>query len=99
MNSQLRHHIVTYTQLDNLPVFLSKEEIEQPQKVLAEFFDCYHLQNIRSFLKLWLHEALRPNEILQMDYLTLHDHLLKLTEAAWLLHQSKSIKPKRKNKK
>lgn len=94
MNRQFHHQIANYTQLHNL----SNEEIEQPQKVLADFFDCYHLQNVRTFLKLWLHEALRPNEILQMDYLSLHDHLLKLTEAAWLLHHSQTTKQKRKRK-
>jgi hypothetical protein len=46
----------------------------------------------------WLHEALRTDEVLEIDYLTIHDHVLKLTEAAWVLHCNKNGKVKRQKK-
>ena len=101
MNPLQQRLLTSYPEWHNNPMYLSKEEMEQPYKVLAEFFDCYDLKNIRAFLKLWLQEALRPNEVLEVDYLALHDHVIKLAEAAWILHTGetdKAVKNKKKNK-
>jgi hypothetical protein len=99
MNQKLRRSILKqYPEWHNIPFHLSKDEMEHPYKVLAEFFDCYHLKDIRFCLKEWLHVALRPDEILQMNYLTLHDHILKLAESAWLLHTNRTTKSKNKKK-
>ena len=91
MTEQYRMHFLPkYPEWHNNPLYLSNEEIANPDKVLAEFFTYYDLRNIRTFLKLWLQAALRTNEVLDMDYLTLHDHMIKLAEAAWVLHTTAS---------
>lgn len=87
MTEQCRLLFLTqYPEWHNKPLYLSNEEIADPDKALAEFFTYYGLRDIRTFLKLWLQAALRPTEILDMDYLTLHDNILKLAEAAWLVY-------------
>ena len=102
MNPLHQRLLTVYPEWHNNPMYLSKEEMEHPHKVIAEFFDCYDLKNIRAFLKLWLQEVLRPDEILEMDYLSLHDHVIRLTEAAWVLYTSEtasSVKNKKKRNK
>jgi hypothetical protein len=69
------------------PLYLTVPEINDPYLAVAEFFTGYHLTDIRFCLREWLSTALRTDEVLEMDYLPLHDHLIKLAEAAWLLHQ------------
>ena len=75
-----------YPEWHNNPLYLSNDEIADPGKVLAEFFTYYDLKCFRIFLRLLLKAALRPTEVLDMDYLTLHDNILKLAEAAWLVY-------------
>jgi len=97
MNRNLRQRLLTeYPDWHNNPLLLSKEEMEHPQKVLSEFFECYGLKDIRACLKEWLYEAVRTDETLQMNFLVLHDHIMKLTEAAWLLHNEKRKSKKKK---
>jgi hypothetical protein len=69
------------------PLNLTVAEITDPYQVLKEFFNGYHLTDIRFCLREWLGTALRTDEVMEMDYLNLHDNLVKLAEAAWLLHQ------------
>jgi hypothetical protein len=73
--------------------------MEHPHAVLVEFFDWYGLKDIRACLKEWLQLALRTDEVLEIDFLTIHDHVLKLAEAAWVLHVNKKEKVKRKKQK
>ena len=97
MNQQLKDKILTqYPDWHNNPLRLSSSEMENPYLVLKEFFEYYHLTDIRACLKEWLNEVLRPGEILELDYNHICDHVEKLIEAAWLLH---TRKPKKKNKK
>ncbi|HEV8286624.1 MAG TPA: hypothetical protein VGQ09_20085 [Chitinophagaceae bacterium] len=88
-----------YPEWHNTPLYLTKEEMENPHKVLAEFFDCYNLKDIRACLREWLYDVLRPDEVLQMNYLTVHDHVIKLAEASWILHSDKTPKSVRGKKK
>ena len=97
MNQQLKNKILTpYPDWHKNPLRLSIPEMENPYLVLKEFFECYHLTDIRGCLKEWLNEVLRPDEILQMDYVHVYDQVEKLIEAAWLLHTRQC---KKKNKK
>jgi hypothetical protein len=73
------------------PLYLTVAEMEDPHAALAEFFTGYHLTDIRFCLREWLSTSLRRDEVPQQDYLALHDHLVKLAEAAWLLHQQQRL--------
>ena len=88
-----------YPEWHNKPLYLSCEEMEQPYAVLGEVFDYYGLKHFRTFLKLWLQAALCHDEVPEMDYLTLHDHVIKLAEAAWILYTREIAEPSTGNRK
>jgi hypothetical protein len=71
----------------NQPLHLSIEQIDNPLSVCKDFFDTYHLPDIRYCLKEWLEDALRNREAQAIQLLTVYHNTLQLIEAAWLLHQ------------
>ena len=80
------------------PLYLTVAEMEDPHLALAEFFTGYHLTDIRFCLREWLSTSLRRDEVPQQDYLALHDHLVKLAEAGWLLHQQRHLNKRSRKK-
>jgi HEPN domain-containing protein len=76
-----------YPQWVYQPLNLTLEEVEDPYEVLAAFFDCYTLHQSRLCLKRLLEDALNAENEQAINHLTLHDNILKLIEAAWLVLQ------------
>lgn len=71
---------------------LTPEQKQQPHLVFADFFDTFHLPDIRKELWEWLYSALcNPNYYHEPsqtpgNLLFLYEQLEKLTEAAFVLH-------------
>lgn len=99
MDRELRQRLSTeYPDWHNIPFLLSKKEMEHPHKVISEFFDCYQLKQVRAFLKEWLYETVHTDEPIHLNFLVLHDHIMKLAEAAWIVHKDKKMKKKKGKK-
>jgi hypothetical protein len=52
--------------LKNIPLRLTEEQTANPTSVLDEFFQCYHLSDIRPILWQWLTEVLSSPRDLPM---------------------------------
>jgi len=84
-----------YPEWQNQPIILSKMEIENPDLVLAEFFDCFHLHDGREAMHEMLYAALHDKDAEAINFLHLHDLVVKLIEAAWVkLHEDKQVNKK-----
>jgi GTPase SAR1 family protein len=80
------------------PLHLSIEEMNDPRKVLSEFFDCYSLPNIRNCLKQLLVDALQAEQTAAAGHFTTCDKVEKLIEASWLLYNNRKTNNLQKRK-
>lgn len=64
---------------------LTAEEIENPIKVIDDFFQCYHLPDIRACLQDWLQDALFKETIEVKEHVRTHAQVERLVEAVSLL--------------
>ena len=95
MKEQLKNRLLTkYPEWHQKPLRLSIKEIEDPYKVLTEFFEIYSLPDIRACLKEWLTDAIMAPEAEPPDHITTCDHIEKLVEAVSLIHNKKIKKRK-----
>lgn len=83
LNTDSIHHEQTVIQL-------SKEEQENPQMVLHEFFDFAHLPQVKTMLWQWLACAVTGNiGKLEVDereeIIILYEKLGRLVEACWVM--------------
>jgi len=77
------------------PLTLTIREIADPQEVIDHFFGAWRLPEVRYVLKEWLYEAYGAGMGSEKEFLFLHDELIRLVEASWVLHgQSKTATPK-----
>ena len=83
---------------------LSQEEQENPAEVLNEFFESYHLKEIKEYLWDWLVAALSSNNgtyqtgEARSNLLFFYENIETLAEATFLLHQ-KNIESNTRRKK
>lgn len=68
---------------------LTEEAVNNPRLLLKDFFACYSLPDIRYCLHEWLEKSIRQDEVFDANLLALHDNMLKLVEASWLLWKEK----------
>lgn len=64
---------------------LTKAAVDNPILVVEDFFNCYSLPNIRYCLHDWLAKSVHKNELMETNLISLHDTIIKLIEASWLL--------------
>ncbi len=90
MNTALRSKLkAKLPEYHSQPLKLTLDEIADPQMVISEFFDRYHLPDIRVCLREWLDESIREDEVLPMNFLALHDEVMRLVEAVWVMNEGK----------
>jgi hypothetical protein len=83
---------------------LSKEQQQQPLEVLACFFDCYHLKDLRELLWDWLLAALGTDSGIydkgreRSNLIFLYQKVEALVEAAYLLRLEQSTEKRKKKK-
>jgi hypothetical protein len=89
MNQKLKNSILAqYPEWHSQPFRLTLPEMQNPYTILEEFFDAYNLTQIRVLFREWLSNVIRTDEAPALNYISLHDQLERLIEAAWILHQS-----------
>lgn len=85
-----------YPEWHDKPLRLTTAEMNDPHLVLEDFFQAYSLSDTRACLKELLEDALSAEDVNPMSHLHLYDHVEKLIEAAFLLHQKKENAPEEK---
>lgn len=92
MNTPLNKRILSnWPAWHQQPFRLTCNEINNPHHILKEFFTWYTLSDIRLCLKEWLTDALRAEDVEALEYVTLHDNIEKLIEAAWVILGNESV--------
>ena len=77
----------------NQPLRLSEEERQNPRLVIEQFFESYHLQEIRELLWNWMVEVVSSSRSIAQDGKQRNDHIYfyekleNLVEAAFVLNQ------------
>lgn len=61
----------------NKPLHLTVAEIEDPAIVINEFFQCYHLPDIRACLQSWLQDALVKETVENKKHISTHREVEK----------------------
>lgn len=74
------------------PLRLTIDEIKNPSIVIDEFFEAYHLPDIRLCMENWLHDGLVAETIESKGHVYTHDKVIKLIEACWLIRQNNKEK-------
>lgn len=89
MNAPLNHSLCpTWPHWHNQPLRLTVSEIENPSSVIDQFFECYHLPDIRVCLQNWLLDSLTKETVESNQHVFTHYEIEKLVEAAWLIKQN-----------
>ncbi len=85
--------LTQYPEWESFSRKLSEEEVEDPQKVIAELFDYAHLPHVRDLLWFWLKTTVNGSFITEdlehrerTSILFLYEKIEKLVEAAHILH-------------
>ena len=77
----------------NQPLRLSEEERLNPRLVIENFFESYHLQEVREMLWSWMVEIVSSSRSIAQDAKQRNDHIYFyekieiLVEAAFLMNQ------------
>lgn len=75
----------------NKPLKLTVQEIEDPTIVIQQFFQCYHLPDIRQCLQVWLEDSLAKNTVESKNHVFTHYEIEKLVEAAWVINHKCNV--------
>lgn len=85
------------TEWYNRPYHLTPEELKNPYLVIEEFFNCYHLDDLRHLLWDWLHAAMSAENSTYDDHTDRSDLLFfyrkieMLAEAVFVLRGKPAI--------
>jgi hypothetical protein len=75
------------------PLRLTSEQTENPKLVLTDFFQCYHLQDVRQIMWHWLTEAISSPNSHSSDhhernnYMFFYEKMETLVEATWIINR------------
>lgn len=90
MKAYLRLEAVTkYPDWHRQPLHLTTNEMNEPWLAIKDFFNVYHLNDIRQDLKQLFEDATEAEEPDIKDHLYTIENLHRLTEAAWLLYRKR----------
>ena len=77
----------------NQPLRLSEEERENPRLIIENFFESYHLQEVREILWNWMVEIVSSSRSIAQEGKQRNDHIYfyekieTLVEAVYLMNQ------------
>jgi hypothetical protein len=90
-----------HPQWHNQPLRLSKKDIHNPHRVFEDFFDNYHLQDVRHITWKWLAAVISSPGSISDDPLErsndifFYEKIEKLIEAALVIHRRARSKSKK----
>jgi len=83
------------TKLQNTPIHLNEEELQNPLKIITAFFECYYLPDAIELLDDWMRSAYaeksRLNKASVLSLLHFKGQLVRLLEAGQLLNDARPI--------
>jgi hypothetical protein len=81
----------------NQPLRLSEEERDNPRVIIEQFFESYHLQEVREILWNWMVEIVSSSRSIAQEGRQRNDHIYfyekieTLVEAVFLINQRSDI--------
>jgi hypothetical protein len=77
----------------NQPLRLTEEQLQNPKLILDDFFECYHLNEVREIMWQWLTEVVSsprdsandPHE--RNNQMFFYEKMESLVEAAWIMNR------------
>jgi hypothetical protein len=80
-------------QFQNQPLRLTPAQTQNPNLVITDFFECYHLNEVREIMWQWLTEVVSsprdsandPHE--RNNHMFFYEKMEALVEAAWILNR------------
>ena len=100
MKTKNKHH-----QWYNEPLRLSEEQKEVPLLVFKDFFESYHLQDVREILWAWTRAVISSptsisNDPLERDnHISFYENVEALIEATFVIERNNQEKVKKKKRK
>ena len=89
MNEHLRNRLITeFPEWHEKPLRLSIKEIDQPFLVFQSFFEAHRLPGVRACMQELLHDAIMDEGANGSNHITIHEEVVKLVEAVWVVYQS-----------
>jgi hypothetical protein len=82
-----------YPQYYNAPLRLTPTQLEDLKEVLDDFFECYHLDEVREIMWQWTVEVVSNPRSMANDhhernnYMFFYEKLEALVEAAWIMNR------------
>ncbi|MCP9750454.1 hypothetical protein [Ferruginibacter sp. HRS2-29] len=61
--------------------------MDDPKEVIGQFFSTWSLTQVRYIMKEWLYEAYGSGMGTEKEFLFMHDELIRLVEAVFVLQQ------------
>jgi hypothetical protein len=86
-----------HPQLYNQPLRLSDEQWQNPILAIDNFFECYHLHEVREILWNWLVEVLSSphgissNPLERSNHIYFYEKIELLVEAAYIIQKNKPL--------
>ena len=83
----------THLDWHNQPLRLNEEELKNPRLTIENFFESYHLQEVRQMLWNWMVEIVSSSRSISQEGQQRNDHIYfyekmeALVEAAFLINQ------------
>ena len=77
----------------NQPLRLTSDQTQKPNLVLDDFFECYHLNDVRKIMWQWVTEAVSSPRSMADDphernnYMYFYEKMESLVEAAWIMNR------------
>jgi hypothetical protein len=81
----------------NQPLRLNEDELKNPRLTIENFFECYHLQEVRQMLWSWMVEIVSSSRSISQEGQQRNDHIYfyekmeSLVEAAFLINQRSDL--------
>lgn len=86
----------------NVPLRLNEEEKGNPFLVLEDYFQCYHLHEVRQILWNWMVEVMSSQHGISCDphersnHIYFYEKMEALVEAAYVMHKQNQKKRRKK---
>jgi hypothetical protein len=93
-----------HPQWHNQPLRLTTEQKQNPNLIIDEFFECFHLNEVREILWAWLTEiisspnSISTNPLERSNHIYFYEKVEELIEAAYIIQKKHNKRHLKKNR-